>query len=82
MLTEYEYFGLIFSGDFGFYKKRSFLPISVANKRSRRTEVEKNVQFSESILHGCNIIISLGTVQKSVASRYSSWSSNLNFYSK
>ena len=36
---------MIFSGDFGFYEKRSLLPISVTNKRSRRTEIEKMSNF-------------------------------------
>ena len=36
---------MICSGDFGFYEKRSLPPISVTNKRSRRTEIEKMSNF-------------------------------------
>ena len=36
---------MICSGDFGFYEKRLPPPISVTNKRSRRTEIEKMSNF-------------------------------------
>ena len=55
-LTEYEYKKFFFSGDFGFYKKRSLLPISVANGRSKRTEVEKISNFRNLF---CMVAISL-----------------------
>ena len=36
---------MICSGDLGFYEKRSLPPLSVTNKRSRRTEIEKMSNF-------------------------------------
>ena len=36
---------MICSGDLGFYEKRSLPPISVTNRRSRRTEIEKISNF-------------------------------------
>ena len=36
---------MICSGDLGFYEKRSLPPISVTNRRSRRTEIEKMSNF-------------------------------------
>ena len=44
-LTEYEFKKMICSGDLGFYEKRSLPPISVTNKRFRRTEIEKMSNF-------------------------------------
>ena len=36
---------MICSGDLGLYEKRSLPPLSVTNKRSRRTEIEKLSNF-------------------------------------